>query len=289
MRATNWNGGQMSGIRIVTDSASDLPRLEIERHQIVVVPLDVRLGNDGPDVMRDLSTEEFWAKCAASAELPETSAPSPGAFRDAFAAAADDGCDAVVCVTISSALSATYQAACTGAEEVNGRMPVQVVDSRSATMGEGLLVLEAARRAGEGGSADDIATAVRAAVDKIRVYGTLDTLENLRRGGRIGAAQALLGSLLSIKPVIEIRDGVVEAESRQRTRTRSLQYLVDKVKSAGKVEHVSVLHAMASDVDTYVAMMAEAYPPEQTIVATIGPVIGTHAGPGAAGVAFQLA
>jgi DegV family protein with EDD domain len=279
----------MSGIRIVTDSASDLPRAEIERHEIVVVPLDVRLGADGPDVMRDLSAEQFWAKCAASSQLPETSAPSPGAFRDAFAAAAADGCEAVVCVTISSALSATYQAACTGAGELADRIPVQVVDSRSATMGEGLLVLEAARHAGDGRPAEEVAAAVRAAVDKIRVYGTLDTLENLRRGGRIGAAQALLGSMLSIKPVIEVRDGVVEAESKQRTRTRSLQYLVDKVKGAGEVERLCLLHAMAADFDTYAKMMAEVYPADRTIVATIGPVIGTHAGPGAAGVAFQLA
>jgi DegV family protein with EDD domain len=172
---------------------------------------------------------------------------------------------------------------------VTDRIPVKIVDSRSATMGEGLLVLEAARRAHKGESADDIAAAVRATVDKIRVYGALDTLENLRRGGRIGAAQALLGSLLSIKPVIEIRDGVVEAESKQRTRTRSLQYLVDKVKEAGEVANVCVLHAMASDVDAYVGMMAAVFPAERTIVATIGPVIGTHAGRGAAGVAFQLA
>lgn len=279
----------MSDIRVVTDSACDLPAAEIAGNSIVVVPLDVRIGDLGPDVTRDYSVEEFWAQCAKTPKLPETSAPSPGAFRDAFGAAADDGCSGVVCVTISSALSGTLQAARTGAEEIGGRIPVEVVDSRTVTMGQGLLVLEAARRAAAGGDAATVAAAVRAAVDRVKVYGTLDTLENLRRGGRIGSAQALVGSLLSIKPVIEVRNGIVEPESRQRTRTRSLQYLVDKVRAAGEIAQLALLHAMATDVDTFADMMAEVYPREKTVVSTIGPVVGTHTGPGAAGVAFQLA
>ena len=279
----------MSGIRVVTDSACDLPAAEVAGNSIVVVPLDVRIGDLGPDVTRDYSVEEFWAQCAKTPRLPETSAPSPGAFRDAFVKAADEGCDGVVCVTISSDLSGTFHAARTGAEELAGRIPVEVVDSRTVTMGQGLLVLEAARQAAAGADTAAVAGAVRAAMERVKVYGTLDTLENLRRGGRIGAAQALVGSLLSIKPVIEVRNGIVEAESRQRTRTRSLQYLVEKVRSAGEIAHLALLHAMASDVDAFAAMLAEAFPREQTIVATIGPVVGTHTGPGAAGVAFQLA
>jgi DegV family protein with EDD domain len=279
----------MSGIRVVTDSACDLPSAELSASGVVVVPLDVRLGDRGPDVTREWSVEEFWAQCAKSPGLPETSAPSPGAFRDVFGAAADEGASGVVCVTISTDLSGTFQAARAGAEEVADRIPVEVVDSRTVTMGQGLLVLEAARRAAAGGEAAAVAQAVRDAIDKVKVYGTLDTLENLRRGGRIGAAQALLGSLLSIKPVIEVREGHVEAESKQRTRTRSLQYLVEKVRSAGEIAHLSLIHAMASDVDTFAEMLAEVFPREQTIVGTIGPVVGTHTGAGAAGVAFQLA
>jgi DegV family protein with EDD domain len=279
----------MSGIRVVTDSACDLPAKELADNQIVVVPLDVRLGDLGPEQTRKFTAEEFWAQCGKTTRLPETSAPSPGAFRDAFAAAADEGCSGVVCVTISSDLSGTFQAARAGAEELGARLPVEVIDSRSVTMGQGLLVLEAARQGRSGADAETAAAAVRAAIDKVKVYGTLDTLDNLRRGGRIGAAQALVGSLLSIKPVIEVRDGVVEPESRQRTRTRSLQYLVDKVKGAGQIAHLSLLHSMAGDVDTFAGMMAEVFPRDQTIVSTIGPVVGTHSGRGAVGVAFQLA
>ena len=279
----------MSGIRVVTDSSCDLPASALAENGIVVVQLDVRLGELGPDVMRDLTPVEFWAKCAASSSLPETSAPSPGAFRDVFAAAADEGCPGVVCVTISSALSGTYQAATTGAEELGDRIPIEVIDSRSVTMGQGLLALLAGRLASEGQDTAAVAAAVRAAIDKIKVYGSLDTLENLRRGGRIGAAQALLGSLLSIKPVIEVRDGVVEAESRQRTRTRALQYLVDKVRDAGEIVQLAILHSMAADVDVFAGMLADIFPRDKTIIGTIGPVVGTHAGPGAVGVAYQLA
>ena len=121
------------------------------------------------------------------------------------------------------------------------------------------------------------------------MLGALDTMENLRRGGRIGSAKALFGSLLSIKPIIEIRDGVVEAESRQRTRTRSLEYLADKVTQAGPLEGLAVAHAAAPDLDVFLEMLAGTFPPEDIIVSYIGPVIGTHAGPGCIGVCYRLA
>lgn len=279
----------MSGVRVVTDSSCDLPMPEIESHGIVVVPLDVRLGEDGSEVMRDLTPEEFWARCAKSSELPETSAPSPGAFRDAFLAAKSDGHDGVVCVTISGAMSGTYQAACAGAKEVEGEIDVEVVDSRFASLGQGLLVVDAARRAESGEKTDEIAGAIRESIPKVRLYGMIETLENLRRGGRIGGAQAFVGSLLSFKPIITVTDGIVEKESRQRTRARALQYIVEKVKTAGEISQLAILHAMAPDIDEFTKMVGEVFPPEKTMVGIIGPVIGTHSGPGAAGVAYQLA
>ena len=226
----------MASIRVVTDSGADLDPSVAKDQGIAIVDLDVRLGDIGPEVTRTWSPAEFWQQCAKSSSLPETSAPSPGAFVEAFVGALADGCDGVVCVTLSSKLSATYQAACAGAAEVQDRIPVRVVDSLSVTMGEGILALAAARAARDGKGLDEIADAATADRDRIRVYGTLNTLDNLRKGGRIGSAQAIFGSLLSIKPVIEVRDGVVEAESRQRTRSRSLEYLANKVKDAGDIE-----------------------------------------------------
>lgn len=279
----------MAGIRVVTDSAGDLDADVAAEHGIEIVELDVRLGDIGPETTRTWSPAEFWRQCAMTPELPETSAPSPGAFAKAFEAAADSGADGVVCVTISSKLSATYQAAVAGAEAAGGRIQVRVVDSRSVTMGEGLMVLEAAGAARSGGSLDEVEAAVLGVRDKVHVYGAFDTLDNLRKGGRIGGAQAFIGSLLSIKPVIEVRDGQVEAESRQRTRTRSLEYLARKVTEAGAVDEVAVVHAAAPDVDTVVDRLAASFPRDRILISYVGPVIGTHAGPGTIGVCFKLA
>jgi len=278
----------MASIRVVTDSGADLDPSVAKDHGIAVVALDVRLGDIGPEVTRTWSVQEFWQQCANSSSLPETSAPSPGAFVEVFVSAIADGCDGVVCVTLSSKLSATYQAACAGALEVQDRIAVRVVDSLSVTMGEGILALQAARAAQAGAGLDEIADAVTRDRDRIRVYGALDTLDNLRKGGRIGSAQAIFGSLLAIKPVIEVRDGVVEAESRQRTRSRSLEYLAGKVKDAAGVEVLAVVHAAAGDVDSFISLLADKFPPEEILVSYIGAVIGTHSGPGCIGICFKL-
>ncbi|MHB1988478.1 MAG: DegV family protein [Acidimicrobiales bacterium] len=271
----------------MSDSAADLDRAEMTRRGVAIVDLDVRLGDIGPETTREWGPEEFWLQCSKSDVLPETSAPSPGAFQQAFSAAKTDGAEAVVCVTLSSKLSATYQAATAAAEAMAPEIPVSVVDSLSVTMGEGLGVLAGLEVAETGAGLPEVEAAVRQAHSKTRVFATFDTLDNLRKGGRIGGAQAFFGSLLSIKPVIEIRDGIVEPESRQRTRTRSLQYLADKVRQAGPLDRVVIMHACASDVDTLVGLVAESIDREQILVTYIGPVIGTHAGPGAVGVCYQ--
>jgi DegV family protein with EDD domain len=167
-------------------------------------------------------------------------------------------------------------------------MPVRVIDSLSVTMGEGLAVLAGAEAAEQGASLDEVEEQVRSVAGRVRVYGVLDTLENLRRGGRIGGAQALLGSLLAVKPVIEVRDGVVEPESRQRTRSRSLRYLAEKVAAAGPLERLAVVHAAAADVSEFVDMVSPLVQSEVTVT-HIGPVIGAHAGPGSIGACLQTA
>jgi DegV family protein with EDD domain len=273
-------------VRIVTDNACDLPDDVAAAAGIVVVPLDVRLGELSGNDMRGISGARFWELAERSPELAETSAPSPGAFAEAFEQAARSGCAGAVCITLSSRLSATYQAALAGAEAFGGGFPVEVVDSLTVTMGEGLLVLEAAEMAGQGADTKVIADSLSAARQRVHVLGTLDTLEWLRRGGRIGAARALLGSLLSIKPVIEVRDGVVEPESRQRTRGRSFEYLTDKVAGWRPIKRLSIVHAAAGDVDQLEKLIAPLFPPEETIVGYIGPVVGAHTGPGTVGVAL---
>jgi len=278
----------MGGIKIVTDSASDLAPDLAERHDITVVPLTIRFGDEEFLDRRDLTPDEFWSRCATSPVLPETSAPSPGAFQDAFEKASGAGYDGAVCICLSAALSATLQAATAAAQSVADDFPVRVIDSRSITMGQGLMALAAARLSAEGKAIDDVAGLTHELITRTRVFGALDTLDYLKKGGRIGGASAFLGSLLSIKPIIEVRDGVVEAESRQRTRTRSLRYLVDKVRQQGTIEQLSVLSAAAPDVEDLLTMLAEVYPREDTILADVGPIIGAHSGPGTVGVTFLV-
>lgn len=278
----------MPGIRIVTDSASDLPRALAAQQGIMIVPLTVRFG-DQEVVDGSIPPADFWARSAASPALPTTAAPSPGSFEEAFRAAAADGADGVACITISSKLSATGQSAEAAAKAVAGTIPVTLVDSLSATMGEGMIVLEATRAAAAGARLEQVVAAAESARARSRVFGTLDTLENLKKGGRIGGAQALLGSLLSIKPVVEVRDGRVEPGPKPRTRSRALKWLVDQVASeSSPIQHLAVMHGAAPDVNEFLDMLGAHFPRDRIIVADLGAVIGAHTGPRTIGVAYLV-
>ncbi len=274
----------MARVWVVTDSAGDLTPSLAEERGITIVPLSIRFGSEEFVDGATLTPDEFWSRCKSSDVLPETSAPSPGAFQEAFLGAAHDGCDGVVCVNLSGALSATYQAARTAADAVSDRVPVRVIDSRSVTMGQGLMVLAAAESAAGGASLDEVEAVVKGRIERTQVFGAIDTLEHLEKGGRIGGARALLGSLLSIKPVVQVVDGVVEEESKQRTRSRQLRYLADKVIGLGNIERVAVCNGAASDLDDLLGLLSGVdvkYPLE---VVNLGPVVGTHTGPGTIGV-----
>jgi DegV family protein with EDD domain len=271
---------------VVTDSACDLSDELLAELGIGLVPLRIRFGSEELVDRTELSTKEFWSRCASFSGLPETSAPSPGQFQSAFESMSAQGADGVVCVNLSSKMSATIEAARQAARALEGSVPVRIVDSLSVTLGQGLVALEAAQRASGGGSLDEVAQAAEGVVGQMKLYGAIDTLENLKRGGRIGGAQALLGSLLAIKPVIQVTDGTVEEESKQRTRGRSLRYLADKVLRAGPIARLAAFSADAPDMDEFLAMLDGVHPTEKLLLGDIGPVIGTHAGPGAIGVAW---
>jgi len=277
----------MPAVRVVTDSACDLPDQTLTEFGIGLVPLRIRFGSEELVDRVDLSTKEFWARCASTDELPSTAAPSPGQFQEVFEKMADEGADGIVCVNLSSKLSATIEAARQAARDVSGRVPVRVVDSLSVSLGLGLVVTEAVRVASAGGSLDEVEQAALDAAGAMKVYGAIDTLENLKKGGRIGGAAALLGSMLSIKPVIEVRQGVVEQESKQRTRSRSLQYLAGKVREAGTLSRLAVFSGDAPDLDQFLGMLEGVTPTEgPVLVGDVGPVIGAHAGRGCIGVSW---
>jgi DegV family protein with EDD domain len=271
--------------RIVTDSACDLPDEIVDRLGITIVPLTVRFGDDEFVDRVDFTPAEFWARCSASPVLPETAAPAPGQFEVEYRRLADEGATGIVAICLSGALSATMQSAELAAR--SSPVPVRVVDSRSISLGQGINVAECARSAADGASLDDVAAMATDLATRTRVFGALDTLENLKKGGRIGGAKALLASALSIKPLIEVRDGKVEEAGRQRTRSKALAWLVDKVRSEPGVEHLAVQHGDCSDVDAFVEQLASVYPGE-IMVGDLGAVIGSHAGRGTLGVSFHV-
>jgi len=273
-------------VRIVTDSAADLPTDEVERLGVEVVPLSIRFGTEEFTDGVDLSVAEFYEKLASSDALPETSAPSPGAFEAAFRRQADAGADAVVCINLSEGLSATIQAARNAATAVGDGLDVRVIDSRSITSGLGTQVTLAAEAAAGGASADDVVALVESLAGRTHVLGALDTLDNLKKGGRIGGAQALLGSLLSIKPLLDISSGEVAEAGRARTRRKALEWLRDQVFALPEVEHLCVAHGGATDLDDMLALLAPRYPADAIQVRTIGATIGTHGGPRVMGVTW---
>ncbi len=278
----------MAGVRVVTDSACDLPDELIRRHGIGVVPLSIRFGDEELVDREELSASQFYEKMATSDTLPSTAAPSPGAFEAAFTAMADEGADAVVCVNLSSKLSATMASAQNAAAALDGRLDVRVIDSRSITTGLGSQVVEAARAAADGRSADDIVALVEDLRDRTRVFGALDTLENLKKGGRIGGAQAMLGTMLSIKPIVDISSGEVAEAGKQRTRRRAMNWLRDKLSEQSTVDHLCVCHGDAPDLDEFLALIAERHDREKITVATIGAVIGSHGGPRILGLTWTV-
>jgi DegV family protein with EDD domain len=276
----------MARIRVVTDSASDLSASLADERGVTVVPLSIRFGSEEFVDGTTLSTDDFWARCKASSVLPETSAPSPGAFQEAFAAAADDGYDGVLCLNLSSGVSATHQSAVTAAKAFGDRVPVRVIDSRSMTMGLGLMVLDVAELAASGADLDTLSDRAHSLIPRTHVFGVVDTLEHLEKGGRIGGARALLGSLLSIKPVVTLVDGVVEEESKQRTRGRSLHYLADKATNSPPLSRLAVSNGAASDLDEFLAMLEGLQVDHPLEVVDLGPVVGTHTGPGTIGLSL---
>ena len=278
----------MPGVHIVTDSACDLTDALVKEHHVIVVPLTIRFGDEELEDRRQLSPEEFWQRCKGKGTLPETAAPSPGSFMAAYQQAADEGAEAVLCLTISSGVSGTYASAVTAADSFSA-IPVNVVDTRSLTMGQGLLVIAAAEDAAAGAGLDDLVAATESRIGRVHVYGVLGGLEHLQRGGRIGGAQALLGSLLNIKPVIQVKDGVVAEESKQRTRGRALDYLTTKVKADTPLERLSVADGACDDIADVLSRLDGIATEHPLVSVQLGPVVGAHTGPNTVGVCYITA
>jgi len=275
----------MSRIKVITDSAADLPEGVAAQLGIDMVSLTIRFGDEEFTDRVDLSPDEFWARCKASKVLPETAAPSPGAFQRAYDHARDEGYDGAIVLTLSAALSATHQSAVLGAAEVPG-FDVRVVDTRAVSMAQGLLVLDLAERARDGASLDELVTVAEAEKSRLGVCAMLDTLDHLVKGGRVGGARALLGQVLSIKPLLELKDGLVAEAGRQRTRAKALTAICAVARSHAPLERLAVVHGAAPDLEAFLAMARDIDSARPLVVSDIGSTVGTHAGPGIIGLCW---
>ena len=275
-------------IRIVTDSASDISLEEAEDLGIEIVPLSVRFGEAEYTDLVDLSVSDFYQKMAESDLLPSTAAPSPGAFEAAFKRCAEAGADGVICINLSLALSATGQAAQLAADALADTLPVKCIDSKSITCGLGTIIRKAAAAARDGGSMDEIVALVDNLASRTRIFATLDTLENLKKGGRIGGAKAMLGTMLQFKPCLDLSSGEVVEAGRQRTRKKSLIWLKEVLESEGEISELSIIHGDAPDVEEFATLISDIVPKDQIRINQLGAVIGTHGGPRVLGVTYLV-
>lgn len=279
----------MAKFRIVTDSTADIPQSVREKHHIEMVPLKVHFGEETFLDAIDLQSEQFYPKLAEAAALPTTSQPSPVDFLEVYKKILEEDPEThIFSIHLSAALSGTYQSAELAKNLMEGDERLTIIDSRWASYGIGLLVLAAAEAAEKGFSKDEIMERLQAIRDSSKVYFLVDTLEFLQKGGRIGKAAAVLGSLLNIKPILTIDDeGEVASVDKVRGTKRAAQRIIELLKQdyADKDVDIAIVHSndMAA-AESMVKLLQENFRVNKVTYASIGPVIGTHTGPGTVGI-----
>jgi DegV family protein with EDD domain len=277
-------------VRVVTDSVSDIPADIVEELGITVVPAYVRFGNEVYKDGVELTTDEFFDRLMNGPEFPATSQPSVGDFSETYASVAE-GAEGIVSVHVSSRVSGTVNSAQQGAGISDVGCPIEVMDTLQASMGSGLVAIAAAKAARDGGSLEDVTTAAKDAIERSQCICLLDTLEYLIKGGRIGKAKGMLGSLLRIKPLIIIRDGEVHDLAKERTRRKAISRLDRTAREFGPLESVAVMYSTSRE---EAERLAEALRPavaggEMPTVARFGPALGTYVGPDALGISLLSA
>jgi len=267
-------------VKIVTDSVADLPSGVVKELGITVIPMLVRFGEKVYRDGIDLTSEQFYEKLKESKTLPVTSVPSPGAFAEAYDSLAEKT-DEILAVIVSSKLSGTYEVALQSVELMKKKCRVEVIDSGWATMAQGFIVMKAAKAAQAGASLDEVAEITRKTIPRVDFLSTFDTLEYLLRGGRIGKAQAFLGSLLKVNPLITLRDGVVEPAGRARSRAKAIERLHGFATSYSYIEEMAIEDTACPDeAEVLVERLGAKFPKERIYRSKMTPAIGTHTGPG---------
>ncbi|PYI54337.1 DegV family protein [Paenibacillus flagellatus] len=274
----------MANVRIVTDSTSDIPEAVRKQYGIEMVPLKVHFGTETFYDAVTIQANEFYDKLKSASAMPTTSQPSPVDFLEAYKRAADEPDTSVVSIHLSSAVSGTYQSAVLAKSLLEDKGDVSVVDSKSASYGIGLLVVEAAKAAREGKSKEQILELVAKLRRETRIYFLVGTLEYLQKGGRIGKAAALFGSLLNIKPILTIDDdGEVASVDKVRGHKKAMGRIVEMLKEefGDRELHMTVAHGQAEEAaNEFAALLREQFNITQMTYAEVGPVVGAHTGPG---------
>jgi DegV family protein with EDD domain len=266
-------------VRIIIDSTSDMPPEVAKELGITVVPLYVHFGDEAYRDGVDLTTDQFYPKMVASEVIPTTSTPAPADFAKEYDRLAEEA-DGLLVLTISRKLSATYDSAKQAIEERKSKCPIELLDSRLSLMGLGLIAVAAAKAANQGANLEDLVALTKENIPRLDMRIAFDTLEYLRRGGRIGKAQAFFGSLLKVNPILTIKDGEVYPAARERSRAKAVDYLVNFAAGYIHIEEMAVEDATTPDeADSLVERLGAKYPKEDIYRSKVSPVIGAHVGP----------
>jgi DegV family protein with EDD domain len=275
-------------VAIFTDSASDMDPARAAAEGIFIVPLLVTFGSDTYKAGVDMTTVEFWDRMVApDAPFPKTAAASPGEYKDAYEAAFEAGATAIVMISVAGTLSGAIKSAEIARDMLPDR-EIHVIDSQGASMEQGILARMAGEFADQGMPAAEIATRLEARTRDLRVYLALETLDYLRKGGRISGAQAAIGTLLSVKPIIAVKDGEVETVDKVRTRSKARQRLIELI-TERPIERLAILHTVSPDVEAFRDEILARMPGLDASGVTIGLVgasVGPHVGPGCVGAAI---
>jgi DegV family protein with EDD domain len=266
-------------VKVVTDSCSDITPQLAQEFGITVAPLYVQFGDETYRDNVDLSTEEFYHKLETSKIHPATSTATPADFAKIFTKLAEETKE-ILTITLSQAFSATYAAALQGKTMVKKDCRIEVIDSKAGAGAQMLLVILATQMARAGANLEQIADWVRRAIPRVHIRMTFDTLEYLRKGGRIGKAQAFLGGLLKVNPVLGIKDGATFPIARSRNRAQAMDLMVNFVKGFNQLEALAIEDATTpDDLQTLAERLKDVVPPERIYRSKVSPVVGTHVGP----------
>lgn len=275
-------------VRIVTDSTCDLPPEILKELDITVMPIYLLFGTDSYREGIDIDTNKFYQKLLHGSVYPTTSQPTPQDFRVAYKALAESGADGIICIHVSSKLSGAINAAEQAKKNPLPAIPIEVIDSQTLSLSLGVVVVAAARLAKMGKGLAEIAEAVRRIVTRNKVLIMFDTLEYLAKGGRIGKAHSLLGAILSVKPLVTVKDGELVPSCQARSRSKGKEKLLEFVNSFTDAADVFVAYSTTPDEARELADRITVCPPENIRTGQVGPVIASHGGPGLLGIAVRL-